>query len=300
MARTRNLKPAFFKNEDLAECDPVVRLLFAGLWTLADCEGRMEYRPKRIRAELFPYDSFDVAVMLEQLAARGFIRPYEVDGQKYLEIPTFLQHQHPHHGEKAACPAPQNQENPRQVLDKSGTSPGQVLDKSSTNPSLYLVPSTSHLAPNTSHLAPSESPSRPADAGRSTKPADLISWDASEGWQGITQADREAWATAYPAVNVPQELAAADQWLKANPTKSKRKAWRRFVTGWLSRTQDRGGSKGQQAAAPPKEARKFYRAEFDRRMTDAEFSAAMKQRRAGGSVSLDLARKLTAEVTNAN
>ena len=143
-------------------------------------------------------------------------------------------------------------------------------------------------------------PSRPADAGRSTKPADLISWDASEGWQGISDGDREAWATAYPAVNVPQELAAADQWLKANPTKSKRKAWRRFVTGWLSRTQDRGGSKGQQATATPKEARKFWRSEFDRRMTDAEYAAAMRQRKAGGSAALDLARTLTAEVRNAN
>lgn len=141
--------------------------------------------------------------------------------------------------------------------------------------------------------------SRPADAGRS-KPSDAISWDASEGWQGITQADRESWATAYPAVNVPQELAAADQWLKANPAKAKRKAWRRFVTGWLSRTQDRGGSKGQASVNPPRSARKFWRSEFDRKMSDAEFAAAMKTRRATGAVSLDLARKLTAQVTHEN
>lgn len=143
--------------------------------------------------------------------------------------------------------------------------------------------------------------SRPADAGRS-KPADPISWDSSEGWQGITDADREAWATAYPACDIRQELAKADQWLKANPTKATRKAWRRFVTSWLSRTQDRGGSKtGQgQPATTPKEARKFWRAEFDRKMTDAEYTAAMRQRRSAGSVSLDLARTLTAEVRDAS
>ena len=296
MARTRNLKPAFFKNEDLAECDPVVRLLFAGLWTLADREGRLEYRPKRIRAELFPYDAFDVAGMLDQLAARSFIRFYEVDGQKYVEIPTFTQHQNPHHGEKAACPAPQNPDKSRQVRDKSETCPKfsrQVSDKSGTNPALNLKPSTLHLAP-------SESQSRPADAGRSAT-ADAICWDSSEGWQGITDGDREAWQTAYPACDIAQELARADQWLRGNPAKAKRKAWRRFVTNWLSRTQDRGGSRtGQAAAPPPKAARRFWRSEFDRQMTDAEYAAAMRARNAAGSESLDLARRLTAEVRNAN
>lgn len=143
--------------------------------------------------------------------------------------------------------------------------------------------------------------SRPADAGRSG-PKDSIAWDSSEGWQGISDADRDAWATAYPACDVRQELARADQWLKANPSKAKRKAWRRFVTTWLSRTQDRGGSRtGQgQPATTPKEARKYWRAEFDRRMTDAEYAAAMRARKATGSVSLDLSRKLTAEVKHAS
>ena len=296
MARTRNLKPAFFKNEDLAECDPVVRLLFAGLWTLADREGRLEYRPKRIRAELFPYDAFDVAGMLDQLAARGFVRLYEVDGQKYLEIPTFLTHQHPHPSEKASCPHPPEvaiavKNNCKSVTSRENSR--LVSEEQGTKPSLYLVPSTSHLAP-------SESQSRPADAGRSAT-ADAICWDSSEGWQGITDSDREAWRTAYPACDIAQELARADQWLRGNPTKAKRKAWRRFVTGWLSRTQDRGGSKTGQAAAPTsKAARRFWRSEFDRQMTDAEYAAAMRQRKTAGGVALDLARTLTAEVRNAN
>jgi len=150
------------------------------------------------------------------------------------------------------------------------------------------------------HLAPSESQSRPADAGRSAT-ADAICWDSSEGWQGITDSDREAWRTAYPACDIAQELARADQWLRGNPAKAKRKAWRRFVTNWLSRTQDRGGSRTGQAAAPtPKAARRFWRSEFDRQMTDAEYAAAMRQRKTAGAVALDLARTLTAEVRNAN
>ena len=41
------------------ECSMSARLLFVGLWTIADRNGRLEDRPKRIRAELFPYDEID-------------------------------------------------------------------------------------------------------------------------------------------------------------------------------------------------------------------------------------------------
>lgn len=47
MARARNIKPAFFMNDELAEIDPLGRLLFIGLWTIADREGRLEDRPAR-------------------------------------------------------------------------------------------------------------------------------------------------------------------------------------------------------------------------------------------------------------
>ena len=67
-------------------------------------------------------------------------------------------------------------------------------------------------------------------------------WDCVEGWQGITDADRTAWATAYPAASLTAELAKASEWLRANPTKAKRSNWRKFLTGWLTRCQDGGGT----------------------------------------------------------
>jgi hypothetical protein len=49
MARSRNIKPGFFTNDELAECHPLGRLLFAGLWTIADKEGRLDDRPKKLK-----------------------------------------------------------------------------------------------------------------------------------------------------------------------------------------------------------------------------------------------------------
>ena len=96
MARARNIKPAFFQNEHLAECDPLARLLFAGLWTLADRLGKLEDRPKRIKAATLPYDECDADALLLQLAERGFIQRYCVGASRYILIVNFTKHQHPH------------------------------------------------------------------------------------------------------------------------------------------------------------------------------------------------------------
>lgn len=107
MARIRSIKPEFFMHEDLAELSPVHRLLFIGLWTLADREGRLEDRPRRIKAGLFPWDDLDVEGMLEDLAAGGFLVRYEADGMRCIAIPTFARHQRPHVREAASeLPAP--------------------------------------------------------------------------------------------------------------------------------------------------------------------------------------------------
>lgn len=102
MARSRILKPGFFRNEDLAELPAMTRLLFAGLWTLADKEGRLEDRPKRIRADLFPYDELtgdDVDAMLADLARCGFIVRYRADGIGVVAVTKWHEHQQPHHKE---------------------------------------------------------------------------------------------------------------------------------------------------------------------------------------------------------
>lgn len=96
MARARNIKPAFFKNADLVETSFETRLLFAGLWTLADREGRILDRPKQIKMELFPADNVDVDACLNSLFEFGFIDRYIADGKRVIQIINFSKHQIPH------------------------------------------------------------------------------------------------------------------------------------------------------------------------------------------------------------
>jgi hypothetical protein len=107
MARARNIKPSFFTNDQLAECDPLARLLFIGLWTICDREGRLEERVKKIKAEVLPYDKVDCETLLTQLERLGFIARYNVDNIKYIQVLNFTKHQHPHMKETpSTIPAP--------------------------------------------------------------------------------------------------------------------------------------------------------------------------------------------------
>ena len=110
--RSRNIKPGFFRNENLADLPLAARMLFIGLWCIADRRGMLENRPRKIAAEIFPYEP-EIAITVNSLLSHceraGFIR-YLTDGsQEYIYIPTFLKHQSPHHTEKdSGFPPPEN------------------------------------------------------------------------------------------------------------------------------------------------------------------------------------------------
>lgn len=102
MSRARLLKPGFFLNDSLAEIQPLGRLLFQALWCLADREGRVEDRPKRLKLESLPYDDCDIDALLDDLATRGFIMRYAVAGERYIQVTKFTRHQSPHMREPAS------------------------------------------------------------------------------------------------------------------------------------------------------------------------------------------------------
>jgi len=120
VARIRYLKPEFFSDEDLAELPFQARLTFAGLWCYADKAGRLEDRPKFLKAMIFPYDNVDMEKQLDMLSngkhEQGipFIQRYEDNGLKLIQIVKWDKHQRPHHTEKESTfpPAPPlNKEN---------------------------------------------------------------------------------------------------------------------------------------------------------------------------------------------
>jgi len=115
MPRIRYIKPEFFKDEDLAQLPPLYRLAFAGLWCYADKEGRLKDRPMQLKIEILPYDEANFDHVLDTLSNSKpvnnhstFITRYEHDGNKYIQINKFKEHQKPHNTEKdSSIPPPE-------------------------------------------------------------------------------------------------------------------------------------------------------------------------------------------------
>jgi len=113
--------------------------MFAGLWCEADRAGRLEDRPRKLKAALLPYDDCDVDNLLGQLEKQGLIKRYAADGQHYIAVLEFAKHQNPHVREPASSiPAPVlHQTSTVQAPDSAlnGHSPARLIPDS-----LLLIP----------------------------------------------------------------------------------------------------------------------------------------------------------------
>jgi len=102
MARSRNIKPAFFDNELLGALPPIDRLAFIALWTVADFKGCLEFRPIRLKHKLLPYDDCDFEEIIGHLERAGFVKTYSYEDNKYIKVLNFTAHQNPHIKERSA------------------------------------------------------------------------------------------------------------------------------------------------------------------------------------------------------
>lgn len=131
--RTRPLKPSICKNETIAECGPWAILLLERMWLMADRKGRLEYRPKKIWAEGFPYhDPKDVNVEgnLDILASKGIVTIYTVHGKRFIEIPNFEKHARPHPHEPSEFPGPEESDPVMPKSDPAETKSELVMTNS--------------------------------------------------------------------------------------------------------------------------------------------------------------------------
>jgi hypothetical protein len=150
--RTRLLRPGFFENEQLAALPPHARLLFEGLWLMADRAGRLKDRPPVIRATLFPFEpSVDVDVLLSLLHRSGFVLRYRgAKGVKCVQVVNFTVHQYPHKNEPlTTLPAARKcteraRKSTERVEEKPGATPVDTNTNTDTNtykPQVPAVPS---------------------------------------------------------------------------------------------------------------------------------------------------------------
>lgn len=205
MARARNIKPGFFANDVLAECDPLARLLFAGLWTVADRAGRLEDRPKKLKAGLLPYDNCDIDALLDQLAGRGFIDRYMVGADAFIQILTWEKHQNPH-----------VKESPSEIPARGQHSASTGQEPDSTQPQ----PERAGLIPDPLNLIPD--PPIPGDGGVAESnpgPGAVCKAIRAKGVMDVNPSNPELRALIAQGVSVEAFEAAAEKCAKGSPPK---------------------------------------------------------------------------------
>lgn len=109
MARIRTLKPTFWGDEKVARLALEERLLFVGLVSMADDDGRFLASATAVGGFVFPNDELSPARIgkwLKRLDGLRLVHLYEVNGVKYGVLPNFDRHQVINRRSRSTLPAP--------------------------------------------------------------------------------------------------------------------------------------------------------------------------------------------------
>ena len=201
------------KSKKLAalKCDRS-RVLYFMILPHLDVEGKFTGDPEEIKEDCCPklkYPIKKIAESIIELSDVGLLNLYEVDGLAFIQYTKFDDFQLGIRKDKEA---------PSRI-------PNQGRTKDEPTPSLYR--SLSLML-------------RKESKGIHNKGIDFNFQNRK--WENITIEDKSGWKDAYPVCDIEHELKGMREWLLANPSKRKSN-YRKFITNWLSRQQDKGGTK---------------------------------------------------------
>lgn len=131
MADGRMLKKQISRSKKLAELKTdSARLLYTWIIPHLDVKGRLEADPHLVKGEIVPriatFDLENIQEYLEDMAEVGLIKLYQHEGDQFLELVKFSDHQHLREEKEGRSHIPSP--------DNSGTTPGELPDNSGTTP----------------------------------------------------------------------------------------------------------------------------------------------------------------------
>jgi len=240
MSKHRIVATCFWDDPYIMKLDPSEKLLFLYFLTnpVTEICGVYQISIKRI--------SFDTG--FEQDMVRMILGRFEKDGRclyrdGWIAMHNWLKHQSRSPGVQTGIEK-QLAEVPQELAEymhgeKEETDEGGQSDTVPDCPASYSIKSNSIQC----------------------KAMPKFSFTLEDGFIGIPYEDLQRWADTYPAVNIAGEIKKAAEWMRSNPSKRKSN-YRRFLTNWFSRTQERGGTPGYKPAAARPAAPQVARPQF--------------------------------------
>ena len=97
MARKRMVDPNIWQSEDFSKLSTLAKLVFIGLFSLADDEGRGRANPMYLKSSLFPYNedmrSADIEKTLSEISSNMSVVFYSCNGSNYYSLLSWYNFQ---------------------------------------------------------------------------------------------------------------------------------------------------------------------------------------------------------------
>jgi hypothetical protein len=220
----RILKESICTSDTLDELTWMEEVFWYRLIVNCDDYGRFDARPAILRSRLFPLKSSvtekNVKEILNKLSTVGLVILYEYEDKPYLQLATWDRHQQIR-AKKSKYPAPDDSCS-HLISDDIKCPRNPIQSESNPNRESNSMPDALSASDRKSVIT-------------------LILNDKTEF--PIYQDQVDSWVQLYPAVDIMQELRNMKGWCENNPKKRKTKSGiLRFVNGWLSREQNKGGN----------------------------------------------------------
>jgi hypothetical protein len=104
------IDPNFWDDNKIKLLSVTERLLFIGMISYADDEGRLLANPAYLRSKIFPYDDFslvDIKTMRDNIIdINKNVLLYDNGGEEYLSLSKWKEYQKPSHPQPSRIPAP--------------------------------------------------------------------------------------------------------------------------------------------------------------------------------------------------
>lgn len=108
MARIRSIKPELRTSLTVAEWPREVRYFWVLLWGYLDDHGRGVDDARLVKADCFPLDDDltrqCIDEWLDLIATAGPLCRYQVDGKRFIHVPSWTEHQKPSHPGSSRAP----------------------------------------------------------------------------------------------------------------------------------------------------------------------------------------------------
>ena len=245
MARKRMIDPNIWQSEDFNSLSLMGRLLFIGMFSNADDEGRGIANPVFLRSIVFPYDEDikgdDINNILAEINVKMSVEIYSCDGKRYYQLTNWDKWQKVDKPKPSLFPAP---DAATEVFGEASATCRELVGEASGNNrrSVGDVSRLIRIEKNKNRTEQEKNIKDSCAEPETVSAPAVITLPLNDNSQyPVSQEQVDKWSELYPAVDIMQELRKMAGWLDANPKRRKTKQGiLRFITSWLARAQDKG------------------------------------------------------------